>query len=58
LAIVEKIVFWHSNRAEAKGEPHKPDVTERLDRAEAAIRAANEELASVRADLTVMQTLR
>jgi len=58
IVIVGEIVLWYSRRAEAKGEGPKPDVAERLERAEAAIREANEELASVRADLTVTQPQR
>jgi hypothetical protein len=58
IVIVGEIVLWYSRRAEAKGASSGPDTTERLERAEAAIRRANEELASVRADLAVTQAPR
>ena len=35
IVIVGEIVLWYSRRAEAKGEGPKPDVAERLERAEA-----------------------
>jgi len=51
LGIGVETTLWWSRRAERRAGIDKLDVRERLSRAEAAIREANEELASVRAEL-------
>jgi hypothetical protein len=52
LLIAEQVVLWLSRRAELRaGGTARPDVTERLERAEAALREANAEIANVRAEL-------
>ena len=54
LLMGSELVLWYSRRserAERRGRPDGSDVAERLARAEAAIRDAEEEIASVRAEL-------
>ena len=51
LAITEKVLFWFSDRSEAKQGVKEIDVTERIARVEAAVRKANEEMASLRSEL-------
>lgn len=52
ILVVKQIAFWYFNRGEEKGELLKADVHERLERAEAALQDAKEELESLRAELT------
>ena len=46
-----EIAFWYSRRVERRHGVNDTDVAKRLARAESAIREAEEEIASVRAEL-------
>ena len=52
MGIAEKVLFWWSDRSEAKAAAPEVDVTERIARVEAAVRKANEEMATLRSQLT------
>ena len=53
IVIIGEVVLWFSRRANRRAGDNSAEVADRLERAEAALREANEEIANIRETLTV-----